>query len=476
VASVPEIIAAMRRVVPAAAESISPAAASELANLTMTLRSARPDAVAECRRFEGVRERGIVARRDDLAAWIEGRSVLVTGGTGCVGSVLMTELGQFGPGRIVSVSRGVSECWRPQDGAEYASADVTDPESLSRVFDDVRPDIVFHLAAQRDPGRAEIEVRRTLLTNLFGTRNVMAAVVERGVPDLICATSGKALRPYSREVYTATKRVTEWLLATAAATNDCRISAVRFTHVVDNSIIYTRLQEWCEAGIIRLHDPEVMFYVQSALECAQLMLAAGLDARTDELRISAITDLGWPVNLLDLAVGMLELTGSRSPIYFSGHDPGYEAVPFPGLYDPRTAADVSPLLSAFEAVFADQTDGVDSFPLRMSADIDQDGLLRTLEEACAADAEPDVLRAALDDLSWASFDATIAAVPRDTLVRITQLTAPRLASLRPEHRRMHEVIKTYAFPADDGAFAAPPAGRPAEMADVGRRPSSDGVG
>ena len=62
----------------------------------------------------------------------------------------------------------------------------------------------------------------------------------------------------------------------------------------------------------------------------------------------AITDLGWPVCLIDVALGVLASKQSRTPVYISGYDPGYEEVAFPGLYDPATAGDVSPLMNAFE--------------------------------------------------------------------------------------------------------------------------------
>ena len=87
----------------------------------------------------------------------------------------------------------------------------------------------------------------------------------------------------------------------------CCCSAARFTHVVDNSIIYRRLRAWAdaEAGTIRLHSPDIAFYVQSALESAQLLLLALTGAERGEFRVLAITDLGWPVTLLDLALGVL---------------------------------------------------------------------------------------------------------------------------------------------------------------------------
>ena len=172
------------------------------------------------------------------------------------------------------------------------------------------------------------------------------------MPQVVCASTGKALRPYSPDMYTASKRAAEWVASEVAADSDMLISAGRFTHVLDNSIIYKRLLSWADEageGVIRLHSPDIAFYVQSALESAQLLLLACLGSARAEFRVYAISDLGWPVSLMDLALAVLARSGSATPIYVSGYDRGYEEIPFPGLYDPLTAGDVSPLLNAFEA-------------------------------------------------------------------------------------------------------------------------------
>lgn len=443
-ATVPEIIAAMREAAPAGRQLLSEETIGELQSLTRTLTTEKSDAVQECTRFDELRSRCLNLDEPALAAWLKDKSVLVTGGTGCLGTILLAEVARFAPGRLVSVSRGITTGWPVVEGTEYLCADVTDREGLREIFRQVRPDVVFHMAAQRDPGRAELEVALTVSTNVFGTRNVAELAHEFGVPDVICATTGKALRPYSREIYTAAKRSAEWILAQTAARSDSRITAVRFTHVVDNSIVYERLLSWAESGVIRLHEPGVMFYAQSGLESAQLMLCAGLGGRPGSLRIYAINDLGWPVSLLDLAVGTLLQSESASPIYFSGHDAGYESVAFPGLYDPATAGDVSPLLSAFEAVYTEQDceRGVDACTATHDLSRVSEETLDRLERACAGGDES-TIRAALDELSWQMLDSTLAALPEQTLVRAALLTEPHEAGLSCDHRSMLAAIRRH---------------------------------
>jgi nucleoside-diphosphate-sugar epimerase len=441
-----EIISTMRAAAPAGRPGPGDAELAELRGLTRTLIAARAGAPAEYARYLAIAQRGIAVPWPEAEAWLGGKTVLVTGGTGCIGSTLMTQIARCRPGRLVSVSRGTAAGWPRVTGAEYARADIRDRCDLAAIFDDVRPDVVFHLAAQRDPGLAEHEVHRTVTTNVLGTRNVISAAAEIGVPQVVCSSTGKALRPYSRDVYTATKRAAEWLLASAAGRGRTRYSAARFTHVVDNSIIHSRLLGWCRGGVLRLHGADIMFYAQSALDSAQLLLCAGLGARLGTLWVYALTDLGWPVSLLDLALGMLTRTGSDAPIYFSGHDPGYESRPFPGLYDSRTAGEVSPLMSAFEAVRAQQPlrQVADAFPVQLTHRPALDELLLELEETCDSTAEPAPLRAALDALSWSLLDAALGAVPREALVRAARLSAPFRDELSAEHRRVLMAIRQHA--------------------------------
>lgn len=164
--------------------------------------------------------------------------------------------------------------------------------------------------------------------------------------------------------------------------------------------------------------------------------------------MDAIRDLGWRVSLLDLAIGTLLQVGFDRPIYFSGHDPGYERVPFPGLYDPDNAGDVSPLLNAFEAAAAehDAQLGVDACPVRFYLSRAPAGLLATIEQSCAATNGRQAVLAALDKLSWHVLDAALAALPRPVLSRVALLTTPHEDGLSYDHARMLGMIRQHAGP------------------------------
>ena len=452
------IIEAMRHAVPPGKARLSDSDASALRDLTAALMAARPDAASEYQRFLAIAGRSLTLPEEQLGARLRGATVLVTGGTGCIGSMLIAQLARHQPARVVSVSRGVTGAARRHDGADYLTADVTDRVATERTVGEVRPDVVFHVAAQRSPGLAEAEVRRTVSTNVLGARNVLAAASRAGVRQVVLASTGKALRPYSPEVYTASKRAAEWLGASAAASGDVTCSAARFTHVIDNSIIHGRLLDWAadEAdgavmtgapgrAAIRLHSPDIAFYAQSALESAQLLLIAMLGAAPGEFRVHAITDLGWPVSLLDVALGVLAATRSKTPLYISGYDPGYEEVAFPGLYDPASAGDVSPLLNAFEAaaLSASPFPMVDAFRLEMAAGPAVPKLLAGIESACDRGLCDDTIRQALDDLSWSLLDATLATAPPAALARCGTLIRPHESAISPAHLRVLRAINAH---------------------------------
>lgn len=419
-----------------------------LSKLTRQLIGEHPRAAQEYARFRAIAQRTAYLPPELTRGWIAGRTVLVTGATGCVGTLVAEQIAAGEPGRLVCVARGVTKPDRTVEGAQYLQADVCDADALRALFAATKPDVVIHLAAQRDPGLAESEVRRTITTNVFGTRNVLAAAAEHGVSDTVITSTGKALRPYSPDVYAASKRVTEWLSARAAAqvgpAYGARISAARFTHVMDNSIIARRLRHWCDGGVIRLHGEHIEFYVQSGIESAQLLLAAGLGASPGVLRINALRDLDWPVRLLEVALGMLVETGSPSPIYICGYEEGYESAPFPALYDPATAGEVSPLINAFEAPLVgpgpcDRVDCFDAPALREDHEVLE--RLRRLETQCSQTSDPHVLRQAMDGLSRALLAATLRDLPDQAVARALRFAERSPVPTDPAHSPMLEAMR-----------------------------------
>ncbi|HKT02268.1 MAG TPA: polysaccharide biosynthesis protein [Rugosimonospora sp.] len=412
-----------------------------LTGLTERLLGAHPDAGQEFDYYLGIRERGIPVPEAAVAAAVAGATVVVTGGSGCVGTALMSALAGLAPGRLTSLS--ITPPARRVPGVRYQWLDVRSREDVVEYFRRHRPDLVFHLAAQRDPGLAEQQVTRTACTNVLGTHHVMGAAEQAGVPRVVYASTGKAMRPYTSDVYASSKRVGEWVAARAAARGTTACSAARFTHVVDNSIILDRLLRWCrERAPVRLHCPETLFYAQSALESAQLLLVAATAPDDGVCRLHTIRDLGWPVHLLGLALGVMRSAGTVAPLYVAGHDPGYEERPYPGLYDPALAGDVSPLLNALEAtqVQSAASPAVDAVP---APAVEVPRLQACLSELAQVNGRhtDTAVRQVLDDGAYALLQATARAAPAAVVNRIARLAQPYRASMPAEHLRIDDVFR-----------------------------------
>lgn len=444
-----EIVSEMQRIAPPGQDILEKPAIERLRSLTrgiLAVNSSR--IVSEHNRFNSVRDRGLELDDKRVLQFIKGKNILVTGGTGCIGASLISDLAQFEPNRLVSLSRGQTLTQTQHEEAEYIFSDIRDRDSLGRILKTVAPDIVYHLAAQHDPSLAETEVARTLSTNVEGTRNIIDLSRSLGIPQIVFASTGKALRFYTSDTYAGSKKVGEYLMAKASEGGDILCSGVRFTHIVDNSIIYRRIQEWIDKDQpIRLHGPDIMFYLQSAKEASHLLLNSGLEATPREFQVQAIRDLGWPINLVDLAIGSIAETGSNTPVYFCGFESGYEEKSHPALYDPIYAGELSPLINALEAPEAVTSIGcsqVDRFNFTVHSSNDVRQRLGNLASMCIEGASNKKLHDVKNEILWTILDARLKRLSPEILQR----TARRMrelseyCSMNEEHSRTNGAVYT----------------------------------
>ena len=387
---------------------------------------------AELDRFRRLQHRRIILDPRAIENSHVNQTIVVTGGSGCIGSSLLAELTELQPARLVSISRGLTAPWTVVPGVEYQHVDIRDQLGLGAAFQAVRPDIVYHLAAQHHPGLAEYEVAHTLSTNVLGSANVFEASRRLGC-QIVHASTGKALRPFSRDIYAASKKMSEWLLMRAIESGGLLGSAARFTHVVDNSIIDQRMRGWVDTHTpFRLHSPDSWFYLQSAREAAQLLIGAAHSAVPGELTVGAIRDLGWPVSLLDLAIGWLTTCQDPPPLYICGVEAGYDSSQYPALYDPRNSGDRSPLFNALEVpgvTMVDASPDVDICSVTTSSDPTTAMMISKLGHAASPGSGAGTLRALVEDCGWAMLKNTVATLPTATIDRHVDLVAslPRSA-------------------------------------------------
>lgn len=298
------------------------------------------------------RERKIHLYETEVRNQLKGKVVLITGGEGCVGSHLLNKVKELGAQRVVSVDNARCHDSTPStligERAVFYAADIRDYETLKRIFEAEKPAIVFHLAAQRLPGLAEIKIRDTITTNIFGTQNVIEMCEMFGVERCIFSSTGKASRYFTTEVYAASKKVAEWLFARAAQEGKVIYGAVRFTHIVENSIVSEEIDEKIQRGIVSFHAPNRFILGQNISEAVHLLLNAVVLSSPSHLKLLAVRNLGWPIDTLEIALFKIVRSGKSIPLYFKGLPPGYDEPFFYGQFNPSSRTEVNPLINALE--------------------------------------------------------------------------------------------------------------------------------
>ncbi|MXP65114.1 NAD-dependent epimerase/dehydratase family protein [Roseomonas sp. M0104] len=277
---------------------------------------------------------------------LRGKRVLVTGGSGCVGSRLRQLLAGFGPATLINLDIA------PHEGeGRWLQADIRDAAMLDAAFRAARPEVVFHLASIREPGKAELVVQEAVDTNVFGTANVIAACRRHGVGHAVYSSTGKCYAYLTDHVYTASKKLAElqWMAA-AREGGETSFAMTRFTHVLENGIVSRDIAAGIAQGMVGLHGPDRHFNIQNLRQATHLLVNALALAGTQapDSFWSAV-DLGWPVNTLELALFEIVRSGRDVGVRFLGIPKGYDESFFRGQFDWSGACDYHPLVNALEA-------------------------------------------------------------------------------------------------------------------------------
>jgi FlaA1/EpsC-like NDP-sugar epimerase len=275
----------------------------------------------------------------DLAqvrADLEGRSVLITGAGGSIGSELARQIVRFRPARLVLLERAESPLYfvNLEVSASGALGDtdvvpvianITNPERLNEVFETYQPDYVFHAAAYKHVPLMEDSVFEAAWNNIIGTLRVAQQAVRHGASKFVMISTDKAVNPTS--MMGATKRIAERIvleLPSLRGSTDFRV--VRFGNVLgsDGSVVPLFKRQLAAGGPITVTHPQVQRYFMTIPEAVELVLtAAALRAAAGRI---AILEMGNPVRILDLAEQLIRLCGLEPykdvPIVFTGLRPG----------------------------------------------------------------------------------------------------------------------------------------------------------
>ena len=241
--------------------------------------------------------------------------VLVTGGGGSIGSELCRQIAKCSPKRLIIVDIYENNAYEIQQQLirEYGNsldltvfiASVRDVDRLDCIFNQCRPDIVFHAAAHKHVPLMENNPCETIKNNVLGTYNTANAAEKYGAQKFIMISTDKAVNPTN--IMGASKRMGEMIIQ-CRTDSKTDFAAVRFGNVLgsNGSVIPLFKSQIAKGGPITLTDKRIIRYFMTIPEASQLVIQAGAMAKKGQL---FVLDMGKPVKIYDLAVNMIRLSG-----------------------------------------------------------------------------------------------------------------------------------------------------------------------
>ena len=319
----------------------------------------------------------------EIAGYLKGRVILVTGAGGSIGSEIVRQVATFSPSTLLLLGRGENSVFSIQQemGRNWPEikqlgliGDVRDESRLRAIFDEYRPEVVFHAAAHKHVPLMEQAPSEAILNNIVGTQNVVRLCIEYGVSRLVNVSTDKAVNPTS--IMGASKRVAEMVVSAGAARarETQAFVSVRFGNVLGSrgSVVPTFMAQIRAGGPVTVTHPEMVRYFMTIPEAARLVLQAGGLAENGKVYV---LNMGDPVKISDLAHDVIRLSGAQNvDVVYSGIRPGEK------LYEE--------LLTLGEG--SDATTHSEIFSAKL-ATVDPDLLTRQLQLLFARAANNDVL-------------------------------------------------------------------------------------
>ena len=266
-----------------------------------------------------------------LDSEITGKTILVTGAGGSIGSEICRQVSRFNPERVILLGHGENSIYliyheliRKFQEIDFVPviADIQDYERLLQVFEQYEPAIVYHAAAHKHVPMMERNPKEAFKNNILGTYNVAKAVDAAKVPKMVMISTDKAVNPPN--VMGATKRVAELIVTGFNQRSQSTYCAVRFGNVLGSrgSVIPVFERQIAEGGPVTVTDFRMTRYFMTIPEASRLVIHAGAYAKDGEV---FILDMGKPVRIYDLAKKMVLLSGhteNEIPIVEVGIRPG----------------------------------------------------------------------------------------------------------------------------------------------------------
>ena len=258
------------------------------------------------------------------AAWLTGKSVLVTGAGGSIGAELCKQVHQFEPAEVLMLDRDESALhalqlsigrWSCLDSPEVILADIRDADAMRAVFRERRPDVVFHAAALKHLSVLERYPAEAWKTNVLGTLATLDAAQSAGVRRFVNISTDKAANPVS--VLGLSKRIGERLVADTARRTGATYLSVRFGNVLGSraSVLTTFAEQITAGRPVTVTHPDATRHLMTVQEAVQLVIQASNIGAPGEV---LVLDMGRPARVSDLAERLMTIVGRRSHIVYTG--------------------------------------------------------------------------------------------------------------------------------------------------------------
>jgi len=269
---------------------------------------------------------------DLVMGYVSGKTVLVTGGGGSIGSELCRQIAGHKPKQLIIVDIYENNAYDielelrhnfPELNLVVLIASVRNLDRLDSIFDTYRPNLVYHAAAHKHVPLMENSPNEAIKNNVLGTYNTVKTADKYGVERFVLISTDKAVNPTN--VMGASKRICEMIIQTFGHHSKTEFVAVRFGNVLgsNGSVIPLFKKQIENGGPVTVTHPDIIRYFMTIPEAVSLVLQAGAYAKGGEI---FILEMGEPVKILDLAKNIIRLSGfvpdRDIKIEFSGLRPG----------------------------------------------------------------------------------------------------------------------------------------------------------
>lgn len=269
---------------------------------------------------------------DQIAGHIKDKVIMITGGGGSIGSELARQVAMRNPKQLVIVDIYENNAYSiqmellhdyPDLNLAVRIASIRDNGKIDKLFDEFRPDIVYHAAAHKHVPLMEESPNEAIKNNVFGTLNLVKAADKYGVSHFVQISSDKAVNPTN--IMGATKRICEMIIQSYSKKSETIFAAVRFGNVLgsNGSVIPLFKKQIENGGPVTVTDKNIIRYFMTIPEAVSLVMQAGVYAKGGEI---FVLDMGEPVKIDDLARNLIKLSGYTPdvdiPIVYTGLRPG----------------------------------------------------------------------------------------------------------------------------------------------------------